>query len=241
VTFLQNHDQIANAISGRGDRVHQLTDPATFRAMTAFWLLAPGTPMLFQGQEFCASSPFLFFADHAGRLKDDVRAGRAKFMSQFRSLASRNLEDGLPDPGAEPSFQRCVLPDVDGELAGVALSLHRDLLRLRRDDSAFRAQRAGGVDGAALAPQAFLLRFFPEGPARSSVEGDRLVIVNLGSDLRLTPVPEPLLAPPADARWDILWSSEDPKYGGAGTATLETDEDWRIPGRATVVLAARPL
>ena len=241
VTFLQNHDQVANALSGRGDRVHQLTDPATFRAMTAFWLLAPGTPMLFQGQEFCASSPFLFFADHAGGLNDDVRAGRAKFMRQFGSLASRNLEDCLPDPSAEQSFKRCVLRDIDDELADAALSLHRDLLRLRRGDSAFRAQRPGGVDGAALAPQAFLLRFFPEGPARSSVEGDRLVIVNLGVDLRLTPVPEPLLAPAADARWDILWSSEDPKYGGTGTAALDTGEHWMIPGHATVVLAARSL
>jgi maltooligosyltrehalose trehalohydrolase len=235
VTFLQNHDQIANAISGRGDRLHQLTDPASFRAMTALWLLAPGTPMLFQGQEFCASSPFLFFADLPGRLRDDVRAGRAKFMSQFSSLASQNLVECLPDPAAEHSFQRCVLRDVDGDLRDEAVSLHRDLLHLRRDDPAFRAQRAGGVDGAVLAPQAFLLRFFPDGRARS--DGDRLVIVNLGPDLHLTPVPEPLLAPPANAHWDILWSSEDPKYGGTGTAALDTGEHWRIPGRATVVLA----
>ncbi len=238
VTFLQNHDQIANAISARGERLHQLTDPATFRAMTAFWLLTPGTPMLFQGQEFCTSSPFLFFADHTGRLSDDVRAGRAKFMSQFRSLAAGNLEHSLPDPGAEDTFTRCILSGIDGEGSDVALSLHRDLLRLRREDPAFRAQRAGGVDGAALAPQAFLLRFFTDGPASSSVDGDRLVIVNLGADLHLTPVSEPLLAPPADARWDILWSSEDPRYGGAGTAPLDTGEEWRIPGHATVVLTA---
>jgi maltooligosyltrehalose trehalohydrolase len=239
VTFLQNHDQIANAPSGRGDRLHQFTDPATFRAMTAFWLLAPGTPMLFQGQEFCASSPFLFFADHTAGLSDDVRAGRAKFMSQFRSLASRNPEASLPDPGAEQTFTRCVLRGIESEEANAALLLHRDLLRLRREDPAFRAQRAGGVDGAALGPGALLLRFFPDGPARSSVEGDRLVIMNLGADLHLTSVPEPLLAPPADASWEVLWSSEDPKYGGAGTATLETDEHWMIPGHATVVLSAR--
>src|SRR5262249_20240422 len=62
VTFSENHDQVAN--SGRGQRCHQLTSPGRFRAMTALFLLAPGTPMLFQGQEFAASSPFLYFADH---------------------------------------------------------------------------------------------------------------------------------------------------------------------------------
>src|SRR5439155_13894401 len=62
VTFLENHDQVANSAFGR--RMHQLTSPGRWRAMTAFWLLAPGTPMLFQGQEFAASSPFLYFADH---------------------------------------------------------------------------------------------------------------------------------------------------------------------------------
>jgi maltooligosyltrehalose trehalohydrolase len=39
--------------------------------------------------------------------------------------------------------------------------------------------------------------------------------------------------------WDILWSSEDPAYGGTGTIPLESDESWRIPGQAAVVLSAR--
>ena len=56
VTFIQNHDQIAN--SGRGLRCHRLTSPGRSKALTAVMLLGPGTPMLFQGQEFAASSPF---------------------------------------------------------------------------------------------------------------------------------------------------------------------------------------
>src|SRR5262249_55389339 len=62
VTFLDNHDQVAN--SGCGLRVHALTSPGRYRAMTALLLLAPGTPMLFQGQEFASSAPFYYFADH---------------------------------------------------------------------------------------------------------------------------------------------------------------------------------
>jgi maltooligosyltrehalose trehalohydrolase len=61
VVFLQNHDQIAN--SGTGERCHALTSPGRLRAMTAYLLLMPGIPMLFQGQEFAASAPFFYFAD----------------------------------------------------------------------------------------------------------------------------------------------------------------------------------
>ncbi|PYI61321.1 MAG: malto-oligosyltrehalose trehalohydrolase, partial [Verrucomicrobia bacterium] len=61
VCFLENHDQIAN--TGSGQRLRFQTSPGRYRAMTAFLLLGPWTPLLFQGQEFGASSPFLFFAD----------------------------------------------------------------------------------------------------------------------------------------------------------------------------------
>ena len=66
IIFIQNHDQIAN--TGRGARIHQLSDRGKVRAMTALLLLAPNTPLLFQGQEFGASSPFLYFADHEPEL-----------------------------------------------------------------------------------------------------------------------------------------------------------------------------
>ena len=65
VVFLQNHDQIAN--SGTGERCHALTSPGRLRAMTAYFLLMPGIPMLFQGQEFGASSPFFYFAESRDR------------------------------------------------------------------------------------------------------------------------------------------------------------------------------
>src|SRR5207253_758689 len=88
-----------------------------------------------------------------------------------------------------------------------------------------------GVDGAVLSDAAFVLRWLTD-------EGhDRLLVVNLGRDLHLSPAPEPLLAPPDGMRWETLWSSEDVDYGGCGTAPLETtDEGWRIPGEAAVVL-----
>ena len=73
--------------------------------------------------------------------------------------------------------------------------------------------------------------------ASSADDGDdRLLLVNLGRDLHLDPAPEPLLAPPEGRRWSVLWSSEDPRYGGGGTVPPETEDNWRIPGEAAVVL-----
>src|SRR5690606_38790927 len=82
INYFQNHDQIAN--SGSGERCHNLTSPGRFRAMTALLLLGPQTPMLFQGQEYAASSPFFYFADHNPELARLVAKGRAEFLAQFR-------------------------------------------------------------------------------------------------------------------------------------------------------------
>jgi maltooligosyltrehalose trehalohydrolase len=229
VTFLENHDQVAN--SGRGLRSRQLTSPGRYRALTALLLLAPGTPMLFQGQEFAASSPFLFFADHNPELARLVFKGRNQFLAQFPSLAQPEGQALLQDPADPTVFESCKLDFGERERHTGAYALHRDLLRLRREDPAFRAQRPRGVDGAVLGEHAFVLRYFVEGGA------DRLLVVNLGRDLHLAPAPEPLLAPPEGKRWQTLWSSEHPRYGGCGTPPLDTDDNWRIPGEAAVVLA----
>src|SRR4029077_932195 len=125
-----------NAPSGLGARVHQQTSPALYRAMTALWLLTSGTPMFFQGQEFAASSPFLYFADHGGDLGAAVRSGRAKFMGQFRSAATRPLVEALPDPREWQTFARCKLDHAERARAQQTVDLHRDLLRLRREMAA---------------------------------------------------------------------------------------------------------
>ena len=228
VTFIQNHDQIAN--SGRGQRCWELTSPGRFKALTALLLLGPGTPMLFQGQEFSASTPFFYFADHNPELAKLVCKGRAEFLSQFRSLAVREVQGCLPDPDDPATFARCKLDFAEREKHQQTYDLHRDLLKLRREDPVVRLQRPRGVDGAVLSEEAFVLRYFADDGQ------DRLLVVNLGRDLHRDPAPEPLLAPPAGKSWEVLWSSEDPRYGGNGTAPLDTEENWRIPGEAAVLL-----
>ena len=232
VNFIQNHDQVAN--SGQGLRINQLCSPGRFRAMTALLLLAPSTPMLFQGQEFAASSPFLYFADHHPQLNAQVAKGRREFLAQFPSLATPEAQDAIPDPGDPATFQRCILDLSQRRVHQEIYDLHRDLLRMRREDPAFQAQRYRGIDGAVLGPHAFALRFFAQNHA------DRLLVVNLGRDLHLQQAPEPLLAPPISHAWEQRWSSEEVRYGGNGTPALETSEDnWRVPGEAAVILAPR--
>jgi maltooligosyltrehalose trehalohydrolase len=227
-TFIQNHDQIAN--SGHGERCHALASPGLYRAITALMLLAPGTPMLFQGQEFAASIPFLYFADHGPDLARLVSSGRKDFLEQFRSLATPEIQTHLADPCDPATFERSKLNLAERKLHAPIYQLHRDLLRLRREDPTFRLQRSGGVDGAVLGTQAFVLRFFGED------DDDRLLLINLGIDSHLNPAPEPLLAPPLNMEWAVLWSSEAPEYGGLGTASPDSRDNWHLPAYSAIAM-----
>jgi maltooligosyltrehalose trehalohydrolase len=228
VVFLQNHDQIAN--SGTGERCHALTSPGRLRAMTAYLLLMPGIPMLFQGQEFGASSPFFYFADHEIELSREVRKGRGLSLAQFPSLATSEMRAELADPGDIDTFRQSVLDLGERQRHASIYALHRDLLELRRTDPVL-GRRPCRIDGAALTDEAWMLRFFAPNGA------DRLLIVNLGRDLLLGPAPEPLLAPAEGLGWRILWSSEAPGYGGSGGPAQDTAGDWLVPGQSAIVLA----
>jgi len=108
-------------------------------------------------------------------------------------------------------------------------------LRLRRDDSVFRDQDIP-LDGATLTLSAFVIRWF------APDEGDRLLLVNLGTEIQLDPGPEPLLAPPLGRHWQLLWASEDPRYGGHGVILpTSTEERWRLPAECAVALLAASL
>lgn len=228
VSYLENHDQVANSISGQ--RLGALTSPALLRAMTALWLLAPPTPLLFQGQEFGASAPFLFFADHDAELAPLVQRGRAEFLAQFPSIDPK-LGVPLAPPQARATFEACKLDLTERARNAPTYRLYRDLLALRREDPAFAQQRADRLEGACLDAHAFVLRF-------SCDAGDRLVVVNLGADLLLDPLAEPLLACPAGATWRLIMSSEDVKYGGASYRAPYADGKWTLTAASTHVLRA---
>ena len=84
-----------------------------------------------------------------------------------------------------------------------------------------------------LRSESFVLRYLDE------VIDDRLLIVNLGGREELRSVPEPLLAPPADCTWEILWTSESQRYGGPGAVDIDTDEKWVLPAESALVFRPR--
>lgn len=229
VTFIQNHDQIANSL--RGLRLHQITNPGRYKALTALLLLGPGTPMFFQGQEFAASTPFLYFADHNPELAAMVATGRRQFLEQFPSIACPESHACLANPASEETFNRCKLDLSERERHANYYALHRDLLKMRREDPVFCKPRPGGMDGAVMGEEAFVLRFFGEN------NDDRLLLVNLGKGLPLPAMPEPLLAPIEGGDWKLMWSSEDTRYGGCGTPPLG-DGAWLFPAHTALVLTA---
>jgi maltooligosyltrehalose trehalohydrolase len=229
VCFIENHDQIAN--TGLGQRVRFQASPARYRAMTALLLLGPWTPLLFQGEEFGASSPFMFFADIGDApVRHAIRQGRAAWLAPFLSLTEEEALTTLPAPDDPEVFAHCKLDFSEREKNRELYDLHIDLLKLRREDSRFRQQIPDGVDGAVLGTASLVLRYF------SKPDNDRLLLANLGEGQILHPASEPLLAPPLGYRWETLWTSECPRYGGAGAVVTATAERWILPRESTVLL-----
>jgi maltooligosyltrehalose trehalohydrolase len=229
VCFIENHDQIAN--TGSGARPRFQTSRGRYRAITALLLLGPWTPLLFQGAEFGASSPFLFFADVGdAAVRDAIRKGRAELLAPFLSLTEQETLRSLPAPDDPEAFSRCKLDFSEREKNRELYNLHIDLLKLRREDSRFQLQSSGGIDGAVLGPTSFVLRYFSE------ANDDRLLLVNVGERNVLQPASDPLLAPPSGRRWETLWSSDSLRYGGTGSTAVAVPEQWVLPAESTVAL-----
>ena len=103
--------------------------------------------MLFMGQEFAASSPFLYFADHDLGLAELVHKGRQEFLAQFRSLASPEVQDALPRPDDPSTFEQCKLDFTERQSHAGIYEMHRDLLEAtpRRNPDKEKLDATGAV------------------------------------------------------------------------------------------------
>lgn len=233
VHFLENHDQVAN--SARGLRLRDITSPARRRAMTALLLLGPQTPCLFQGQEFAASNPFLYFFDVSGEDGDRVAEGRRQSLTNFASVADPEMQARLPLPSDERTFHSSKLDWNEAARNRPVLQLHRDLLALRRKTPAFSQAADRRVDGAVIGEGALLVRYLTPNPAEQ-----RLVLFNMGRDLPIGVVAEPLLAPPCNHTWAVEWSSEHPDYNGSGRRIIDPERYWILPSDCALVMRSVP-
>jgi len=234
VCFLENHDQVAN--TGRGVRLHQVSQAGRWRALVSLLLLGPHVPMLFQGQECATASPFTYFADHQGDLADAVRKGRLEFLAQFPALTDPETRDFLNDPDDEAAFRACRINWCGHPGSEEARLLHTDLLTLRRSDVVLAGLGTAATQVAAsgLTVDVLLLRY-------STVEDERLMLVNLGrrTTLRMN---DPLLAPASrQVQWAMIWCSERAIYGGTGVAPLSLEARWTLQGNCAWLFRAEPI
>ena len=136
VNAIQTHDQIGNRAFG--DRIAQQAAAAggaqALRALVACVLLAPAPPMLFMGEEYAASTPFLYFCDFSGDLAAAVTRGRRAEFGHFARFSDPGVRDRIPDPCAESSFVRSKLDWRERTCAphDNTLALYTGLLAVRQ-------------------------------------------------------------------------------------------------------------
>lgn len=232
VNFLENHDQVAN--SGGSLRLNHFSQPGALRAMTTLLLLAPQTPLLFQGQEFGSTAPFYYFSEQNEELARPVFEGRIEFISQFSSFDNPEVQRNIPPPHLKETFNRSKLLWEEKEMNRPIFQFFKDLIALRKNDSFFKQLNHIQVDGAVLNENAFLIHY-------TAGHEKRLLLFNFGIDLYLNPAPEPLLAPPLNTTWDIFWSSEQTKYGGFGNLKIPIFGNWHISGNSALILYPKEL
>jgi maltooligosyltrehalose trehalohydrolase len=226
--FLENHDQVANTGSGR--RLHQLVDRGKWRALSTLLLLGPSIPLLFQGQEEAVEQPFTYFADHKPPLADLVRRGRLEFLAQFPSLKSPEIADRIPSPADERAFEACRLDWRRTSTGQEARHLYEDLLALRHGDPVLSALGTPevAVETSAPTPEIVLLRYTAGGRTL-------LLLVNLGPRTQFA-MNDPIVALSASRRWQLVLSSEHPKYGGSGVVDSFGDGCWDLQAHCAGLL-----
>jgi maltooligosyltrehalose trehalohydrolase len=172
VVCAQNHDQIGNR--ARGERLSMLLDAAQLKAIAALTLLSPFVPLLFQGEEWGASTPFLYFTDHQDPLLGQrVAEGRAREFANFRWTGE------VPNPQDAQTYERSKLDWAELSQAPHAelFDWHRRLIRLRFD----KPDRHGTPK-----PK---IKFDPEAQWLQFQHAGVLAVFNFAAEPRRVPMP----------------------------------------------------
>jgi maltooligosyltrehalose trehalohydrolase len=176
ISFIQNHDQVGNR--AKGERIEHLVGMARAKIAAALLMTAPFIPMLFQGEEYAASTPFLYFADHEDEeMAKLVSAGRRR---EFAAFGFGEAE--VADPEVWETFARSKLDWTEAE-TGKHAEMHawfRDLIRLRRRSQSLNDGDKGHVK----------VRFDEEKRWLAMDRGLVTVLCNLGADTPEFDVPE---------------------------------------------------
>jgi maltooligosyltrehalose trehalohydrolase len=173
VFCIQNHDQIGNRAFG--ERLHHQIDDAVTRAVSTLLLLSPYTTMLFMGQEWGASSPFLYFTDHNKQLGELVVKGRRDEFKSFSHFNDPALREKIPSPQAKTTFLKSRLKwqELHRDKHVRLLRLYRSLLGLRHHHPAMMETGRGSFSIEKLSETVIKI-------SRNSLHGQRVdIVVNL--------------------------------------------------------------
>jgi maltooligosyltrehalose trehalohydrolase len=215
VHCISNHDQVGNR--AYGDRLNRLVSPAAYRAASALLVTDPYTPMLFMGQEWASSRPFLYFTDHYDELGKGVTEGRRKEFAEFSDFQDSARRALIPDPQAITTFIDSKLDwtEVDSPRHRETLRLYRDFLRFRQANLTDR--RRGRWQAEQVSPTALAIRY---GRERA---GDILILVQLVANDSILELKPALLRPAKGRTWEFVISTNEPIYGGKAAAYFDRD------------------
>jgi maltooligosyltrehalose trehalohydrolase len=149
VSFIQNHDQVGNRAFG--ERISAISEPQVLKTLLAVLLLAPSPPLLFMGEEWGATEPFLFFCDFHDELAESVRQGRRCEFARFPEFRDEAARQRIPDPNAAATFEASRLDwsRIAGEPHAAWLDFYRELLWLRNREIVPHLARLQGNAGGA--------------------------------------------------------------------------------------------
>lgn len=231
---IQNHDQVGNRPFG--ERLHHEVPWDRYAVASTLLLTAPETPMLFMGQEFAASTPFLYFTDHNDELGALVTEGRRSEFSGFRAFSDPDLRHSIPDPQATSTFLASKLKLDERRLHKDIYQLYHDLLALRRDDPVLQRQDRSRTHAATIGADIVALYRWHE-------EAHRLIIANFGAVGSIRMADEPMLTELPTGRWKVLLNTAARKYGGfSAVAHMTGSRTYRhieIPARTAAVFGLK--
>lgn len=133
INFIQNHDQVGNM--ALGERINKFADKNKLKCITALYLLMPSIPMVFMGEEWHASTPFLYFCDFEGSLADAVRNGRRHEFSKFPEFSNPEKMNLIPDPNNSLTFESSKLnwDENEKDFHKETLEFYKKLLKIRKE------------------------------------------------------------------------------------------------------------
>ncbi len=204
---IQNHDQVGNRPFG--DRLHHEINADRYATASALMLFAPEPPLLFMGQEFAASTPFLYFTDHPEELGKLVTEGRRNEFAGFRAFHDEALRETIPDPQAPSTFFGSKLRlDERWTNSGIYL-LYQTMLALRREDEVLATGDRTHTRAAGLTAQIVAVH-------RWWGAEHRLLLANFGSAVDLHPNKDEFLQRLPPRGWHLELATSQRRFGGPG-------------------------